>query len=121
MIDGLLCILVLAAAAAAGLTSLRVLGAASRTPGDRLLDGLAVGLGIAGMLGLALAALGLLRPAPVALAGIVALTCGRRELAVVLGNLELRLRRADWPLVLVCALVLAAELPAVLAPPVGGD
>src|SRR2546426_971791 len=54
-------------------------------------------------------------------AGLVALTVGRRALARALGAVDLGRARSAWPFLLVCAVVLAAELVAVAAPPVGGD
>src|SRR5439155_413449 len=46
---------------------------------------------------------------------------GGRELARASRALEARALGRVWPLVLVCALVLVAEVPTMLAPPVGGD
>ncbi|HYR95943.1 MAG TPA: hypothetical protein VEM57_04365 [Candidatus Binatus sp.] len=121
MIDAALLGLLLVACAAAGLWCLRALGAAPAAESERLLAGLAVGLGLGGMAGLGLAVLGILRPAPIALLGAVALAGGGRELGRVLRAVDLHGARRAWPLVAVCALVLAAELAAMVAPPVGGD
>ena len=121
MIDFFLLLASLAAAAAAGLVCLRALGPQTGMPGDRLLEGLAVGLGVAGLTGLALAALGILHRAPIALAGAAALALGRRELARTVHELRVGALWRVWPYVAVCALVLAVELAPMLAPPVGGD
>jgi len=121
MIDLVLLALVLAAAAAAGLLVLRALRALPADASERLLSGLAAGLGLAGAAGLGLAAAGQLRAAPIGLLGAAALVAGGRELARAARALDRRALRRAWPLVLVCVLVLAAELPAMLAPPVGGD
>src|SRR2546428_645451 len=58
MIDLVLLVPALAAAAAAGLLALRALGALPAAPSERLLAGLAVGLGLGGMTALGLAAAG---------------------------------------------------------------
>jgi hypothetical protein len=121
MIDAVLLVLVLAASGAAGLATLRALRALPLAERDRLLAGLAVGLGLAGMVGLALAALGALRPTPIALLGAAALAVGRRDLDRALRGLDPSAARRAWPLLAVCALVLLVELPTMLAPPVGGD
>src|SRR4030095_16662528 len=76
VIDVLLVVPILAASAAAGLLLLRLLGALPRASHEHLLVGLATGLGLASMLGLALAAAGTLRPAPIAAAGLAALVAG---------------------------------------------
>src|SRR5947199_4114686 len=73
------------------------------------------------MAGLGLAAAGRLRAAPIALLGAAALVAGGGELARAGRALDARALRRVWTLVLVCALVLIAEVPAMLAPPVGGD
>src|SRR3989441_7156086 len=121
MTDIGLVLLVLLAAAGAGLACLRALEALPDAEDDWLLAGAAAGIGIAGTVALGLAALGVLRPLPLAAAGLVALTVGRRDLARALGAVDLRRARSAWPFLLVCAVVLAAELVAVAAPPVGGD
>jgi len=121
MIDGLLFAACLVAMASAGLCVLELLGGASRDPWARLLDGVAAGMGIAGMVALVLAAAGLLRPLPLAIAGGLALGAGWGALLETIRALERpRLGRA-WPLVAVCLLVLGTEVVTMLAPPVGGD
>ena len=121
MTDLALLVLALAAAAAAGLLALRALRALPAAPSEQLLAGLAAGLGLAGMAGLGLAAAGRLRATPIALLGAAALLAGGRGLARAGRALEPRALGRLWPLLLPCALVLAAELPTMLAPPVGGD
>src|SRR2546426_2380930 len=121
MIDLVLLVPALAAAAAAGLLALRALGALPAAPSERLLAGLAVGLGLGGMTALGLAAAGQLRATPIALLGGAALLAGGRALARAGHALDARALGRVWPLVLVCALVLATEVPTMLAPPVGGD
>jgi hypothetical protein len=111
----------LAACGAAGLSVLRALDATPAAEPERLLPGLTVGLGAGGVAGLALAAADALRPAGVALLAAAALIAGGRELARALRAVDLGGARRAWPLVAVCALVLAAELAPMLAPPVGGD
>src|SRR5438034_1375273 len=83
MIDLVLLVPALAAAAAAGLLALRALGALPAAPSERLLAGLAVGLGLGGMTALGLAAAGQLRATPIALLGAAVLVAGGRELALV--------------------------------------
>jgi 4-amino-4-deoxy-L-arabinose transferase-like glycosyltransferase len=124
MTDGVLLLLVLVPAAAAGLACLRVLGAQPARDAEALVPGLAVGLGLAGMVGLGLAAAGRLRPLPLALAGALALVAGGGDLrrtvrAAARGGGERP--RFGWLLLAPCALVLAAEVVVMLAPPVGGD
>src|SRR5439155_1116153 len=121
MIDLVRLVLALAAATAAGLLALRALRALPAAPSERLLAGLAVGLGLGSMTALGLAAAGHLRATPLAVVGAAVLVAGGRELARAGRALEARALRRVWPLVLVCALVLIAEVPAMLAPPVGGD
>ena len=121
MTDLVLLVLALAATTAAGLLTLRALRALPVAPGERLLAGLAVGLGLAGMAGLGLAAAGQLRATPIALLGAAALLAGGGALARAGRALDARALGRVWPLVLVCALVLATEVPTMLAPPVGGD
>jgi 4-amino-4-deoxy-L-arabinose transferase-like glycosyltransferase len=121
VIDLLLLVPILAASAAAGLLLLRLLGALPRAPHEHLLVGLATGLGLASMLGLALAAAGALRPAPIVVAGGVALVAGGPALVRALRALRVPRGLAAWSLVAVCALLLLAEAPTWFAPPVGGD
>src|SRR5262245_15019985 len=121
MIGIVLALVALAACAAAGAVCLRLLAAAPPEPGERLLSATAAGLGIAGVAGLILAELGALRPLPILAVAAIALAAGGRDVVRMLAAADLRAVRRAWPVVLVCALVLAAELPAVLAPPVGGD
>src|SRR5947199_10263607 len=73
------------------------------------------------MAGLGLAAAGQLRAMPIALLGATALLAGRRALVRAVRTLDAGALGRVWPLVLVCALVLATEVPTMLAPPVGGD
>jgi hypothetical protein len=120
MSDLLVLGLILAASTAAGLALLRALRA-TPADGDALLVGLAVGFGIAGTLGLGLAAAQALRTSWIALAGGVALVAGGAELVRGLRRLDRRRVLDAWPLLLVCAGVLAVEVVAMLAPPVGGD
>src|SRR5437870_472204 len=121
MIDLVRLVLALAAATAAGLLALRALRALPAAPSERLLAGLAVGLGLGSMTALGLAAAGHLRATPLAVVGAAVLVAGGRELARATRALDLGALGRAWPLVLMCALVLAAEVPAMLAPPVGGD
>ncbi len=121
MIDVLVLLPILAASAAAGLLLLRVTDALPRATHEHLLAGLAVGLGLASMTGLGLAAAGLLRPWPLVTAGLLALGAGGPALAGALRAVRLPRTPAGWLLVGVCALVLLAESPTWFAPPVGGD
>ncbi len=107
-------------ASALGLSVLGALGALPRAPRDHVLAGLLVGLGLTSMLGLVLAGAGTLRPGWLVAAGVVALAIGGRRLGAVAALRRPR-GRAAWLLAAVCVLMLAAELPATLAPPVGGD
>jgi len=111
----------LAAAAAAGLLALRALRALPAARAEHLLAGLAFGLGLAGIAALGLAVAGRLRSTPIALLGAAALVAGGRDLVRACRALDPGVLRRAWPLVLVSALVLAAEVPTMLAPPVGGD
>src|SRR5207245_7357551 len=120
MTDLLLLVLALAATTAAGLLALRVLRALPVAPGERLLAGLAVGLGLAGMAGLGLAAAGQLRATPIALLGAAALLARRRALARAGRALAARALGRVWPPVLVCALVPGTAGPNLLAAPAGG-
>jgi len=121
IVDLLLFAATVVAMTAAGLCVLELLGAAPRGAAERLLDAVAVGMGVAGAVGLVLAAAGLLRPLPLAIAGALALAGGWQSLRETVGALERpRLGRA-WPLLAVCLLVLATEFVTMLAPPVGGD
>src|SRR5437762_10797511 len=79
MTDLVLLVLALAATTAAGLLALRALRALPVAPGERLLAGLAVGLGLAGMAGLRPAAAGQLPPTPIAPLGAAALLAGGRR------------------------------------------
>jgi hypothetical protein len=121
MIDVLALLGVLLASAAAGLVTLRCLGALPEAPGERWLAGLGIGLGLAGAVGLGLAATGALRFAPVIAAGALALLVGGRELWRAMGATRLGGMGRLWPILLPCAVVLATELVAIIAPPVGGD
>ena len=120
-VDAALLVIVLAASVAIGLVVLRLLDATPAGAGDRLLAGVATGLGILGILGLALAAAGVLRPWPLAVAGVVALAIGGRELGGTLSALRFDGLRRIAPYLVVCGIVLAGELVAMIAPPVGGD
>jgi hypothetical protein len=119
MLDAILLGAVLLAATAAGFAVLRALGALPTD--DRLLAAAAVGLGVTGAVGLGLAAAGTLRPVPLGAAGLLALALGGedlfRELRAALGARQ----RWSWAVLAPCALVLAAEVVTMLAPPVGGD
>src|SRR5262245_2901757 len=123
VIDILLLAVILAASAAAGLLVLRLLDARPHaTHGNELLVlGLAIGLGLTSVIGLALAAVGALRPWPIAVAGAIALLAGGRDLVRVLADVRLPRRPEAWLLVAVCVLLLVAESPTWFAPPVGGD
>lgn len=125
MIDGLVLVIVLTAAAAAGVACLRVLGALPGAAGERLVAGLATGLGLGGTVGLGLAALGQLRVLPLVGVGVLALLAGGRDLGravAALGRSGIQRRGAfAWALLAVCAVLLAGETVAMLAPPVGGD
>ncbi len=124
MIDVVLLLLVCAAATSGGLACLRALRAAPAVD-EALLVGGAVGLGLLGVVGLGLAAAGALRPLPIALVGLLALVAGGRELGAAIAAARGMLRRprsALTALLLVaCAVVLATEVVAMLAPAVGGD
>ena len=121
MIDVLVLTLMLAACAAAGLAFLHLADALPHEPREHLLDGLVVGLGLAGMAALALAAAGVLRPLPLVVLGAAGLLAGWRPLRDALSALRLPRRRATWLLLAVCGLLLLAEAPTWFAPPVGGD
>jgi hypothetical protein len=121
MSDVVLLALVLAAATSGGLAALRALGALPEATGERLLPGLAVGLGLTGLVGVGLAALGALRPLPIAAAGAVALAVGGRELVRAVGAVDFAAVRRAWPYLAIGAVVLATEAITMLAPPVGGD
>jgi 4-amino-4-deoxy-L-arabinose transferase-like glycosyltransferase len=112
---------VLAAAAAGGVAILRVLRALPDEPGERLLHGLTTGLGAAACAAFVLASAGHLRPWPLAMVAAVALASGGRGLVGALASLEWRSVARVWPALAVGLVVLAVELPAMLAPPVGGD
>ena len=123
MIDVLLLAVILAASTAAGLLVLRLLDAMPHAVhgNDPLVLGLATGLGLTSVIGLALAAAGALRPWPIAAAGAVALIAGGRDLTRALTAARLPRRPEVWLLVAVCLLLLLAESPTWFAPPVGGD
>jgi len=121
MIDLGLLVLVLTAAAAGGLLCLRVVGALPADEADWLVAGVAAGFGVAATASLGLAALDALRPVPIACVGVVVVALGRRILVRALRAVDGRRLGAAWPLLLVCAAVLAAEAIAMVAPPVGGD
>lgn len=121
MIDALLLVPCLVAIGAAGLFALDLLRAAPVSPGERLLVGVATGLGLAGMAGLGLAAAGSLRPLALAVAGGLAVAMGGGALWETLRSLERPRLGQVWPLVTVCLVVLATEVVTMLAPPVGGD
>jgi 4-amino-4-deoxy-L-arabinose transferase-like glycosyltransferase len=112
---------VLAAATAGGLALLRALRALPDEPGERLLHGLAIGLGTAAFAAFALASLGQLRPWALVLVAALALLSGGRALGEVLTRLEWRSAARAWPALAIGLVVLALELPTMLAPPVGGD
>src|SRR5437870_5489871 len=121
MIDVVVLLGILAAAAAAGLLALRLANALPRADDEHLLAGLATGLGLASMLGLGLAAGGVLRPLPLVAVGAAALAAGGFDLLAALRAARGPRSRAAWALVVVCAVVLLAEAPTWFAPPVGGD
>jgi hypothetical protein len=121
MTDVVLLALILVAAAAGGLATLSALRALPEAAGERWVQGLAAGLGVAGVLGLGLAAAGQLRPWPLAAAGAVALAAGGREIDRTLAATRLGGLGRTWPLLALSAGVLAAEVATMLAPPVGGD
>lgn len=121
MIDLLLLVPILAASAAAGLLLLRIADALPRPPHERLLAGLATGLGLASMLSLAAAAAGILTPWPFAIGGLAALVAGGPSLVAAVRAARPPRGLAAWALLAVCALVLLAEAPAWFAPPIGGD
>jgi len=121
VIDLVVLLLMLAAFAAAGLLLLRLCGALPRAPHEHLLAGTATGLGLAGMLGLAVAAAGALRPLPLAIAGAVALLAGGSDLVRATRALRLPRGAMARALVAICVFLLLAEAPTWFAPPVGGD
>jgi hypothetical protein len=121
VIDLLVLAAILAACTAAGLLLLRVAGALPDAREEHLLAGLAAGLGVAGILALALAASGTLHRWPLIVAGAVALVAGWAELLGAVGAVRGPRTRQAWILVGVCLLVLLAEAPTWFAPPVGGD
>jgi len=121
VIDAVVLLAVLVAATAAGAAGLRLAGAEPAAPDERLLPSLAVGLALASLVTLVVAALGWLGPIPLVLAGAVAVVLGGRDALGAWHAVEWRRVRAAWPLLLVCGLVLAAETVAMLAPPTGGD
>ncbi len=121
MIDLLLLLAVLAASAAAGLLALRAASALPNQPHEHLLAGLATGLGLASLVGLGLAAAGVLRPLPLAIAGAIALVAGGSPLIAALRAVRAPRGLMTWVLVAACALLLLIEAPTWFAPPVGGD
>lgn len=121
MLDLVVLVAVVACAGAAGLRALAAVDATPRAPRDRLLAGVLVGLGLTSMLGLGFAATGVLRPLPLVGAGMIALASGGRRLVSAIRALRRPRGAAAWMSFAVCAVVVLAELPALLAPPVGGD
>lgn len=121
MIDVLLAIVIATCAAALGLAVLRVVDAMPAEPRDHLLAGLLAGLGLTSLLGLGLAAVGLLRWWWLGFAAVGALAVGGRSVAAAVRHVEVRRDPVGRILLAVCVLVVVAELPALLAPPVGGD
>jgi hypothetical protein len=121
VIDLALLAVILAASAAAGLVALRTANALPRRESEQCLAGLAVGLGLASMLSLALAWANALEPRPFAIAAAVALLVGGLPLLRVLRALRLPHGRIAWLLVVVCGILLVAEMPTWFSPPVGGD
>jgi hypothetical protein len=119
--DVVLLCLILAASAAAGLLLLQLVGALPRARHEHLLAGLATGLGLTSMLALALAAMGALRPLPIAAAGAAALAVGGPSLVRALRALRAPRGAAAWLLVGISVLLLLAEAPTWFAPPIGGD
>src|SRR5262249_13877549 len=106
VIDLILLLAVLAASAAAGLLALRAAGALPSEPREHLLAGLATGLGLASIVGLALAAAGVLRPVPLAIAGAIALVAGGRSLIAALRAVRAPRGPMTWLLVALCAVLL---------------
>src|SRR5690349_19992996 len=96
MIDLVLLGLVLAASTEAGLLLLRALRALPTCASERLLAELGAGRGVAGVIGLGLAAMGLLRAAPVGLLGAAAHPAGRCHLAHAVDALNWRTLRRAW-------------------------
>src|SRR5262249_4186373 len=90
MIDVAVLLVVLLAMAAAGLALRRAAGALPGARAEWLLLGLAVGLGVAGVIGLGLAAAGWLHTGPLLLAGLLALIAGGREVGRAVVALDLR-------------------------------
>jgi hypothetical protein len=121
VIDLLVQLAVLAASGAAGLLALRAAGALPRDPHEHLLAGVATGLGLASIVGLGLAAAGVLRPLPLAVAGAIALVAGGPSLIAALRAVRAPRGVMTWILVGVCAVLLLVEAPTWFAPPVGGD
>ncbi len=121
MIDVGLLVLLLLTGGAAGLLLLRLAGALPKASHERLLAGVAVGLGVESMIGLGLAGLGALRPVPLAVVAAVALLAGGRELLAALRAARGPQSRVAWALVVVCGVLFLAQAPTWFAPPVGGD
>lgn len=121
MIDLLLLGAICASSAALGLTLLRWLDALPTAPRDHLLAGVMVGLGLTSMASLGLAAAGMLRPLPFLGLAAVAAVIGGRDLLRALRAVHRSHDAVTWALIALCGLVLLSEVPASLAPPVGGD
>ncbi len=121
MIDLLLLGALCATSAALGLALLRAVAALPSAPRDHLLAGLMVGLGLTSMASLGLAAGGMLRPWPFVGLGVLAAVVGGRDLVRALRAVHRSHDAVTWTLVVLCGVVLLAELPASIAPPVGGD
>jgi hypothetical protein len=119
MLDAVLFGAVLLAATAAGFVVLRALGSLPQR--DGLLAAAAAGLGVTGAAGLGLAAVGALRPVPLGVAGLLVVALGGRDVWRGLRAALAARRHVSWAAVAPCALVLAAEVVTMLAPPVGGD
>jgi hypothetical protein len=121
VIDILLVVPVAVVAAALGAMALRAAVASPRDAADELLAATIVGLGLLGIAGLAFAAVGMLRPWPLVVSGLVAIAAGGRHVAGAVRAVRRPTRWSSRVAIGLCALVLLAELPAAIAPPVGGD
>ncbi|MFN8545927.1 MAG: glycosyltransferase family 39 protein [Candidatus Binatia bacterium] len=121
MIDAVVLILALASMAAGGLAVLEVIDALPHDERERLLVGTAAGFALAGIMGLVLAAAGALRPLPIAAAGVLALVAGAGALRRSLRAARRPAGLGAWAVVGLCAILLAAEVATMVAPPVGGD
>jgi 4-amino-4-deoxy-L-arabinose transferase-like glycosyltransferase len=100
---------------------LRIAGALPGRRAEHLLAGTAAGLGLASMLARGLALAHVLRPWPFAVAGLVGLGAGGRDLVAALRAVRTPRGWFARGLVLVCAVLLIAQAPTWFAPPVGGD